>query len=269
MVPLVAARTPPRPRLVVEALIEGRRRINDALDWLRFRLDTFPRSGPLRRISSAGYQPLPWVHSPGRRADGMESRWEPIAGLAASLDVRSAIDVGCNLGYFTIRLAESGIPTIGIERRATNYRPALFAIDKAGARSAGILTLSVDPQTVGLLPSADLVLCLAVWHHLVHEFGQKKADAILSALWEHTRCALVFETGESETPAEYGLPAMEPDPKTWIDAHLRTTCPGGDVVHLGQHSAPRPVGGGTCVRSLFAVIRPGRGDAPQGEAPAS
>jgi hypothetical protein len=105
-----------------------------------------------------------------------------------------------------------------------------------------------------LLPSADLVLCLAVWHHLVSDFGLETADRMLSTIWARTRRALVFETGESEMPAQYRLPAMEPDPATWIQRHLRETCPGGDVVSLGRHTALRPEGG-TCVRSLFAVIR--------------
>jgi SAM-dependent methyltransferase len=243
-----------RDRSFVDGLVAGRRRIDETLDWVRFRLDTFPRSGPLRRTSSVGYQPLPWVHAPGRRTEGSESRWEAISGLLASPPIRSALDVGCNMGYFTILLAERGIPTIGVERRPTAYRTALYAMRKAAARNAGILTLSVEPETLHLLPGADLVLCLAVWHHLVNEFGPATADAMLEEIWAHSRRVLVFETGESETPAEYGLPAMEPDPRAWIERHLRRVCPGGDVVHLGRHSAPRP-GGGTCMRNLFAVVR--------------
>jgi hypothetical protein len=173
------------------------------------------------------------------------------------------MDVGCNLGYFTIRLAESGIPTVGVERNATNYRSALYAIKKAAASDASILTMSVEPRTVGLLPSADLVLCLAVWHHLVHDFGAETADTMLTTLWARTRRALVFETGQTETPSEYRLPAMEPDARTWITAHLLETCPGGEVMHLGRHSAPRP-GGGTCSRHLFAVIRRDLGPAEDG-----
>src|SRR5215211_5656833 len=135
-----------RERSLVDGLVAGRRRIDESLDWMRFRLDTFPRSGPLRRASSVGYQPLPWVDSPGRRTEGSESRWEAIAGLLDSLAIRSALDVGCNLGYFTIMLAERGIPTIGVERRPTAYRTALYGIRKAAARNAGILTLSVEPD---------------------------------------------------------------------------------------------------------------------------
>jgi hypothetical protein len=255
MTPWTATRMGAPRQPLVDALIAGRRRLNETLDWLRFRVDTFPRSGPLRRVSSAGYQPLPWVQAPGRRADGTESRWAAIASLTGSLEIRSAMDIGCNLGYFTIRLAEAGIPTVGIERKATNYRTALFAINKTRTRKAAVLTLSLEPQTVDLLPSADLVLCLAVWHHLVHDHGEERANAMLATMWEHTRCALVFETGELDAPAEYGLPAMEPDPRTWIEAHLRDTCAGGEVVHLGQHSAPQPVGEGTCLRNLFAVVR--------------
>jgi SAM-dependent methyltransferase len=244
----------PRPALLTRLLVGARRTINETLDWLRFRIDTFPRSGPLRRLTSAAYQPLPWVGAPGRRADGTETRWQAIAELAALLDVESALDIGCNVGYFTIRLAESGITTIGVERSPNNWRSALYAIRKARMRGASILTLSVEPDTVALLPSADLVLCLAVWHHLVHDHGPVAADAMLAALWARTRRALVFETGETETPGHYGLPAMDPDPQAWIAAHLDRMCPDGEVVHLGRHAAPRP-GGGDCTRNLFAVMR--------------
>jgi len=60
---------------------------------------------------------------------------------------------------------------------------------------------------------------------------------------------------------------MEPDARTWIAGHLRKTCAGGEVVHLGQHSAPPPLGGGTCLRNLFAVVR--RSGRAQGEGLAS
>jgi hypothetical protein len=54
--------------------------------------------------------------------------------------------------------------------------------------------------------------------------------------------------------ADYGLPAMTPDARTWLAGYLQRTCPGGRVEHLDRHRAFDPAGR-PCERNLFAVVR--------------
>ena len=126
--------------------------------------------------------------------------------------------------------------------------------DDVVSGNVGVLALVVTPKNVSTLPQADCVLCLSVWHHFVREYGFVLATRMLRDLWGLSRRALVFDTGEAEMTADYGLPAMLPDARTWLSAYLEETCPAGTVEHLGRHQAFEP-GGSPCERNLFAVIR--------------
>ena len=111
-----------------------RRSLDTALDWLRFRLDTFPRRGPLRGMNLANYQPLPWVGlSEGDRTEGTLSRWREIESVLAELpDLSTALDIGANQGFFAINLAKRGVTTVALEVNPVAYRTALYASRKAG-----------------------------------------------------------------------------------------------------------------------------------------
>jgi hypothetical protein len=222
-----------------------RDRLDGALDWVRYKLDsaTLPRRW---------CQPLP---SLGLSSDkGVESRWTAMLPLLDELQPETAVDVGSNVGWFPLKLGERGIPTIGIEGAAPLYRISLYAVHRSGAKNVGVLALWVTPETARLLPAGDCVLVLAVWHHLVRDFGLEEATAILRTIWEKTGRVLFFDTGEAEMPPEFALPPLEPDARTWLEDYLQTTCAGGRVEHLGLHEARAP--DGTPVeRNLFAVVR--------------
>jgi SAM-dependent methyltransferase len=228
--------------------------VNAFLDWLRFRLDTFPRSARLQRVVPPDHQSLPWLDVSGKRAAGSDSRWDAIASMLEQSEARTALDLGCNVGFFTLKLAQAGIAAVGVESHPTFYRTALYARRKLELANAGFLVLTLAPATVELLPEVDVVVFLALWHHLVRSYGLDEATSMLEAIWRRTRHLLFFETGENEMPPSYGLPAMTPDPRSWLAGRLARACEGGDVVHLGMHSAYAP-DGTECERNLFAVRR--------------
>ena len=116
------------------------------------------------------------------------------------------------------------------------------------------LLLDVTPDSVELLPSADAFIFLSTWHHLVRDHGVDGATRALGTLWDRTGSVLFFDTGETEMPASWGLPDMQPTPEEWLSAYLARTCPGGRVVPLGRHAAFGPENE-DCSRSLFAVVR--------------
>ena len=200
------------------------------------------------------HQALPSLGVPGRRAAGSDSRWAAIAPVLDEVHARTALDLGCNVGFFTFQMAHAGISAIGVESHPTFYRTALYAARRLRARNAGILVLTLAPETVGLLPTVDAVLFLALWHHLVRSHGLDEATAMLETIWARTKHVLVLETGEAEMPASYRLPRMTPEPRAWLTDYLARSCEGGDVVHLGMHAAVAP-DGTECERNLFAVVR--------------
>ena len=216
------------------------------LDGVRLKLDTFPYRA---------YQPMPVLGLRGAaRETATASRFEAMLSVIERTSVRDAVDVGCHYGWYVLQLAERGIATVGIEESAPAYRSALLAVRRSRASNAGILAMRVTPETASLVPTADAMLLLSVWHHLVRNFGLEAATEILETLWSRTRRVLFFETGEAEMGPEFRLPAFEPDAPTWLNGYLERTCEGSEVVHLGLHAAfdadARP-----CRRNLFAVVR--------------
>lgn len=241
-----------------------RKPLDDLLDWLRFRIDTFPRRLRLLtflglpQLDSAGaYQDLPWVGlRTGRRRESTNTRWAEIEPVVRELDTRSAVDIGSNYGWFVFALGGLGIPTIGMEREARSLRVSRYALKKAPlALPVGFLDGDVNPDSIELVPPADCILVLSIWHHFVRDYGLAETTRMMKGVWAKTGKVLFFETGESEME-NFGLPAMEPDARTWLGKYLSDTCSGSRVVHLGYHDAGlEPIRGTSFDRNLFAVVR--------------
>jgi hypothetical protein len=223
-----------------------RQGIDDVLDHVRFRIDTFPQGI---------YQPVPSLPvRSATRGGGSESRWEAILPVVRERAVESAVDIGACEGYFSIMLGEAGVPTIALEGYPSTYRTAIFAVRRSGLDDVGVLALELTPDNVVAVPASDCTLCLSVWHHFVRYHGLDHATEMLGTIWDRTHKVLFFDTGEDEMTPEYRLPAMTPDSRSWLAAYLAETCPGSRVEHLGTHGAFDPKGR-PCERNLFAVIR--------------
>jgi len=223
--------------------------LDQVIDRARYQLDTFPR---------LAYQPLPQVHrSGGAREDGVHSRWRAISPLLDETEPETALDVGSQVGFFTLSMAARGIPTTAVEMEPRSYRTLLHVRDRLKLDNVGVLVLRLTPDTMPLLPSADAVLFMSVWHHLVRWHGEPAARAALRTIWARTGRILVFETGENEMPARYHLPEMGPRPQDWIASMLRQECPNATVRFLGLHRAADPYGR-PCHRNLFGAVRTGR-----------
>lgn len=231
----LARRTFSISRPLVRRLV-SRRRVDDILDTLRFRLDTFP---------DGAYQPVPGLaDTPSMRSEGSRSRWDAMRPVIERSDVRSAVDIGANVGYFSLALASLGIPTVAVERDPASVRTLLFAARRSNARNVGVLALDVDPATVGLIPRADCVLFLSLWHHLARRHGLEHATEMLKAIWDRTERVLFFESPRPSSTAAA--------PSEWFTRYLGEHCAGGRVEHLGRHPASE---GNPIPRDLFAIVR--------------
>jgi hypothetical protein len=225
--------------------IATRGAVDNVLDRLRFRIDTFPQGL---------YQPVSSLPKRAARGVGSKSRWDAMFPIIRSHAVGSAVDIGACEGYFSIELAADGIPTIAIENSPGNVRTTLLAVRRSGTPNVGVLAMEVTPENVDTLPTSDCVLCLSIWHHFVRIHGLSDATAMLEMIWQQTRKVMFFDTGESEMTPDYQLPPMTPDPRSWLAGYLARACPGSRIEHLGRHGAFDPCGN-PCQRNLFAVIR--------------
>jgi hypothetical protein len=178
--------------------------------------------------------------------------------VLAHCGIRDAIDVGCNGGWFVMRIAEMGVPVLGVDGDSRFSRILLFEASRRKL-DVGVLTMRVDLRTVSLIPSADCLVFLSVWHHTVKEMGLEEATTLLRELWLRARRVLFFDTGENEIPQSFGLPEMIPNSQHWLADYLATVCVDGVVQHLGHHAAFAP-DGTPASRNLFAVVRRARDD---------
>jgi hypothetical protein len=239
-----AQQSPIATRLLSRLVSRGR--VNDAIDRLRLKLDTFP---------DGLYQPVASLPiRTAKRARGSESRWRAILPVVEQSGARTALDLGANAGYFSIELASLGLTTVAVESDPAFVRTALLAVRRAKVDRVGVLALTVSPDTIGVLPRTDCVLFLSLWHHIVREWGLEQATEILAGIWSRTGRLLFFDTGEDEMPDSFRLPYMRPDAETWLTGYLAETCCGSRIVHLGRHEA-FDAGGRPCTRNLFAVVR--------------
>lgn len=175
----------------------------------------------------------------------IESRWAAIAPVLERVGARSALDIGAAEGFYALRMAQSGMPVVALEAKERPQRILRRAVTLvAPPGQLAQLRMTVSPETVELLPRADAVLLLAVWHHWVRNYGLSQADHMLTGTWERSKCVLFFETGEN-MPAVYGLPDFGTDPLSAIAERLERLCSGSHVEFLGRHPD----------RHLFAIIR--------------
>ncbi len=225
---------------------DARRVLDEGIDLFRLKLDALP---------DGIYQPVPGIHvRRAKRSVGTGSRWEAMEPVVERLRVESALDVGANVGYFPIRLAQRGIPSVALEADPKCVRTATTAVRRNGLDNVAVMSLEFRPDTLPLLPATDCTLLLSLWHHLVRELGFGTATDMLRGLWDKTGKVMFFDSGEDEMPESFGLPRMEPTPDVWLTEYLLKNCAGGRVEHLGRHRA-FDADGLPADRALFAVIR--------------
>lgn len=124
---------------------------------------------------------------------GSSKKWQIINSLIPH-GVKTALDIGCNNGFFTLRLAQRGIFTIGVDPDMDLIRLAQLAAFETNQGLAAFSLLAVDQKNISLLPDVDVTLVLSVAHRWVRNYGRSHADTILATLWEKTRKIMFFET---------------------------------------------------------------------------
>lgn len=168
------------------------------------------------------YQPNPFVKSdgrPDRRA--CRERYEAFSALLPA-GALTCIDIGCNVGYFTLRMAAAGGICLGIDvgRNEISYARGLAALHHVS--NVAFLQFEVTPQTVAALPRVDVIICMSVFHHWVRKLGLERATQIIDGI--ANRCDfLVFETGqhnETDTCWASQLAFMGDDCDGWIRRFL-------------------------------------------------
>lgn len=194
---------------------------------------------------SIAYQPSPWRGlTEGRRAKGSKKRNEAILSCleARSISPSVTLDVGANIGYFSLCMAEKGAIAYAVESEPLNVRIANIASNNIGQGTGVFVPIRMlcTADNVGRLPESNVTLCLSIWHHWVRHFGLESATDILNTLMNKTSDVLFFDTGESEMPAHYRLPFDKYDAKEWLLSYLSNLENAAKVDCVGEFDAFMP-----------------------------
>ena len=166
-------------------------------------------------------------------------RWAVISKVLSE-GPETVLDLGCAEGYFVSRAArEYGCFTVGVDAdvRRLTVAQELSVMNKTDR--AGFMYANISPEFVHKLPPFDVVIFLAVLHHVMYEHGVEYAREFMKCIRGKTRKALVFEMGQSnETDMDWArlLPDMGADPHAWIMEFLRS-CGFSQVAKAGETDA--------------------------------
>ena len=197
------------------------------------------------------YQPIPGFDKfIAQRHQGTVERWSAIQHELGTL-AGSAIDIGCNTGFFTFQMARKGFLCMGIESEALPYYVCNLAKEVGGFDNAVFMRAIFNEDLAEKLPTVDVTIYLSVFHHMVRRFGEEVATRSLMQLMRKTRRVMFFETGQSdENVASWSkyLPEMTPNPREWIKNYFQSLG-ASQVKYLGEYNNHlSPV-----KRCLFAV----------------
>jgi SAM-dependent methyltransferase len=170
------------------------------------------------------YQPNPFVNEGDNaskrlcidRFNAFSEVFEPGVAL-------SCMDIGCNQGYFVIRMAERGGFCLGIDYGRNEIMVAQATAKLAEVNNVAFAQLDVDEAMAKALPKVDVVICMSVFHHWVRRFGEDGARKIMDAVASRAGRYLVFETGQpEETGVAWAdsLSFMGEDSQQWVEQYL-------------------------------------------------
>jgi tRNA (mo5U34)-methyltransferase len=132
-----------------------------------------PAPGVADRVRELG----PWFHDLDLRGTRtapdhplgpfLEELWEQVEpALPADMTGMTALDIGCNAGFYSLRLHERGARVTGIDHDAHYLRQARFAAEVLGADIEYVELDVYDVERLGR--RFDVVLFMGVFYHLRH-----------------------------------------------------------------------------------------------------
>lgn len=148
-----------------------------------------------------------------KRTDNIH-RWENIEQYISDGD-NSALDIGCADGFFSNKLNEKGVFTVGIDH--SHLRLQRCKKQYGHKEGLAFMRYSLKPGSVTNLPKTDVMLLLTVFHHWIDSYGFKDSKKMLQQLAGKTD-KIFFELPEklsaSEKIDQEHLPSCEGYRKT-------------------------------------------------------
>jgi SAM-dependent methyltransferase len=203
--------------------------------YIQFRIDTTKYFFDKPNFD---YQPLPWIDIKKTTIRGKATyeRWEAIKKYL--VNYKSLKDVGCCVGFFCHKAAETyNMNIIGIDYNERFLRIAQYAKQYVkNGNNELFCNMKVDKNNADVLPKTDVTILFSLWHHWVFHYGLNNATQILKIVWLTTNHVLLFESGEEETKKEFNLP-FDKKASDWLEEYLSSNLDRAKIEKVGEFSA--------------------------------
>jgi SAM-dependent methyltransferase len=147
-------------------------------------------------------------------------KWDAIEKNLPNDNIKmSVLDVGCNIGLYSIKMAMKGHFVTALDGLWYYCEFCRFAANILNLDNIVIGHVKITPENVNILPNYDCVFLMNIFHHICLEYGKDAAMLILHRIFIKTNRVLFFETEQSDTQIEkYAkvLPDMGMSPKYWL-----------------------------------------------------
>jgi SAM-dependent methyltransferase len=185
------------------------------------------------------YAPNPFLsnHSTAKDERASYKRFNAIADYLPKDFQLTTLDIGCNLGFFTFNMAKRGGFAIGIDYGRNEILAAKALASRNSVNNIVFTQMEVTPENASLLPKADVVICLSIFHHWIRKLGEEKSLTIMKGLADSAEKYFVFDTGQpDEEGVEWNdcLSFMNPNVEEWAREYFKALG-FSDVVNLGSY----------------------------------
>jgi len=164
-----------------------------------------------------GYQPNPFILD----GDSIRVCQDRFISIDSELpnEPLSCLDIGCNEGFFTFKIAERGGFCMGIDSGRNEIMIAESIKEINCIENVSFVNMKISLDSFKGLPSFDVIFLLSVFHHIVRHNDIEYAKIFMLELFVKNHKYLVFETGQ---PDEEGVDwtkdlfFMLPNPEAWV-----------------------------------------------------
>ena len=175
----------------------------------------------LIHVFYSNYHPIDILSDENNSKRNVLDRYQSIR---SNIEGVNCLDIGCQSGFFSLRLANEGYWVTGLDRDNIILDKANLVKKKFSIDNASFVKYSIDTTSVSLLQNFDNILYLSIHHHMIKVHGFQKATEILRELCKKTNYKLFFDFPYPDAYANNELfseiPDMGSDPDSWIKDYL-------------------------------------------------
>jgi len=146
--------------------------------------------------------------------------------ISENLEGKNCLDIGCQSGYFSLRMASDGYWVTGLDSDEIILDKANLMKKKHATQNVSFANFKINLESVSSLQVFDNIIYLSIHHHMIKVYGFDAASEILKVLCQKTKYRMFFDFPYPDAYKSNELfsdiPDMGDNPDEWIKNYLVT-----------------------------------------------